>query len=83
MGLGAEMSYHATGWRPCLWPIATDGQAHIRPDRPRTLEQRMLSTSRVVLALVVVSVIGACAPKPEPVYVAPIEPEPVYTGKYK
>lgn len=38
---------------------------------------------RAVVALSLVAFVAACAQQEEPVYVQPVTPEPVYTGKYK
>jgi hypothetical protein len=56
----------------------------IRPKRPQEQEQWMPRVVRAVLALSFVSVVAACAPKSEPVYVTePVNSGPTYTGKYK
>ncbi len=38
-------------------------------------------SKNLLLAVVLLGVVAACAPKTEPV--APVSEEPVYTGKYK
>jgi hypothetical protein len=84
MGDVGAMRYAATCRLRRNRPVETDVRADIRPDRPRTLEQRMPSIARAVLALALVTFVAACAAKEEPVYIAePVQPEPTYTGKYK
>jgi hypothetical protein len=38
---------------------------------------------KALVAAMLVALVGACAPKPEPAPVEPVSTEPVYTGKYK
>ena len=41
----------------------------------------MSTTKKTIVALCLVAFAAACAPKPEPVYTAPVTPQPVYTGQ--
>ncbi|RDW12525.1 hypothetical protein DIE28_13240 [Paracoccus thiocyanatus] len=51
------------------------------PERPALQEQDVMS-KKLALALVLVGLAAACAPKEPEVAPVPVQPEPVFQGKY-